>query len=369
MFSYIVLCLSCLVLATSILGCFVEFPQNKWLVPYGLCIAFAMGALAYLWEPYAGSDLSRYFNEMVLLQRYGMDYFPDALYANTPIANWLLYIVAQTGDFHLFPCISSFVATLIFVFVMGSEYRAERASSKVFFLSLACSIGVIGPLSILIGGRQHLAFAFMLLAVWYDYYSPKRNKVINLGLYCIPILIHTGTAPLYLARIAVLFAKRKGAAAVVFIAALAAFSSGPVLTFLSGAGLGGDLIHEIDEKFFTYQETGIWDWRIYALRIVMVAAATALVCRSMQLGNNGEYSLILLACLVFALLYVTNYHLMSRIFSFVLYGFLPIVNHAMLNKNKDVPIWAFSMLYSISATLSIAYQCVSVSSQWHVAIM
>lgn len=355
-------------LAVLLIGCCFEVGSAREIpVLFGLFAVLCFGLLAYLWAPYTGSDLSRYFVELSLLQHYGMSYFPHALYASTPLTNIFMYLVALTGNYHLFPMISASLATAILVFIWIAQLRMVVQPSRAFFLTMACSLGVNGILSVLIGGRQHLALAFMLLAVWYDTSAYRKKIPVMFCLYCVPLLIHTGVIPIYIARILVTINRcGKSIFPLVVISACGALFSGPLLNVMVDHGVGGAFVREIAEKFIAYQtEVGIWDWRIFALNMAVCFTSTLLCMRTLILGFDSKYSRVLLAVLVMASFYSTNYHLMSRVMAFALYGFLPIISVTLSVRRKDKFTWYASSTLLVLIVLEIAYQAVSVVNQWH----
>ena len=362
------------------LSCYVELPHDSVL----LKVIFALiivdfGALAYLTDPYPGSDLSRYFVEMQLMERYGLSYLPDSRYVSTPITNFLFYLVAQTGNYHLLPMISASVTTALLLVVWSSQRDLLGVSSRILFLTLVCSISVNGILSILIGGRQHLAFSMLLFAVWYDFSHQKSiSKVpIKLSLYLVPVMIHVGTAPLYLASlVAHIMPEKKPVWYLVLAAVIVSVVSGPLLNMMAASNIGGGLVSEIASKFNEYQTSGeFWDWRIHALNMAVCLVLAFLILRVVQDGwtNSASgvlaYERALLVVAVMALCYATDYHLASRILAFALYGSLPVMARLPALGKRDRIVWMASAVFGIMIALETAYQYVSIITQWELIWM
>lgn len=348
-----------------VVGCFVEFPPiKKWFPLFATLVIACFGGLAYVSFPYPGSDLSRYFVELGLMRLYDWSYLPNALYASTPLTNIFLYIVSLTGDFHLFPCLSAGTATALLLFVWSREVDADHRSARSLFLTLAASLSINGLLSILIGGRQHLALAFMLFAVWYDLENKNKRSWIALILYLIPLLIHLGVSPIFLARGLVGLTKRKDIRFAIMFTILFGVVTGPLLEFAGARGIGGTLVQEIAGKFIEYQSIKIADWRIHALNFGFCLLMFVSTIR--LLNNNADTSRnrIVLYSLVLALCNSMNYHLMSRILAFAIYAALPIVDLQLKRIHESKIDWICFSLLVLSGLLGIAYQYISIINQW-----
>lgn len=304
-------------------------------------VCCAMG-LAYLSAPYAGSDLSRYYYELSAYRLIGWKYSSQSLYSTTPLTCFFMYLVAQTGDFQLFPCISAGIAVSAWMLVINDHVRTYGLSTRVFFFEVASALAVNQILSLLIGGRQHLAICLLLAAVWYDL-KPRgknnKNLVLAIILYAFPLLIHYGVVAIYLARLLLFFMKDRSSSIVAAVSVVVALLSGAVLTFLDSSGIGGEYISQVAAKFFGYEEISVADDRLMALSVATVLAFFAMTflchCQARRKGSAGDYLTMMLISLSVAVAFVTNYHLSERVLAFCLYGFYPILLWVAQRRHDD----------------------------------
>lgn len=376
MITSIFIILGILSAAFIILGSVVDVSDpRKLILFFGIFITIAGVGLAYLTEPYYGSDLSRYFAEIGRYQRYGWDYAFSAysLYASTPLTCLFMYLVSLTGDFHLFPAISAGITLVLWNYVLWDQSKYFGWSNKAYFsVVLFVFGGMNGILSILIGGRQHLAFALMLFALWYDLkptQHKKRNSIIKIALYLPPILIHYGVSPIYIARVCVpLYRKlRLNPFASVILALFIALASNSALELLVNHSVGGILIEEIYSKFSGYNEIAIADFRVKLLESATAALLlllTYLTLKQDDVSRSNDYLLVLLIISGMSVAFFSNYHLSDRLLSFCLYGSYPIALTLLSKRRASKLFLGIYAVLLIILTLNIAYEYVSISNQW-----
>lgn len=336
----------------------------------GAMVICAMG-LAYLSVPYAGSDLSRYYYELNSYRLMGWQYSSLSLYSTTPLTCLFMFLVAQTGDFQLFPCISAGLAVGVWMLVINDQVRTYGLSTRVFFFEVAGALAVNQILSLLIGGRQHLALCLLLLAVWYDL-KPRGEKkgksTVAVVLYIIPLLIHYGVAPIYLARLLLFVLNGRSTAVIAALAFVVALLSGTVLQFLDSSGIGGAYIAQVASKFFGYEEIAVSDGRLMALSVVTVLGFFAISFfshRQMEKkGQSGSYLTMLLITLSVAVAFVANYHLSERVLAFCLYGFYPVFLWIARWRGSDKFVTFVFVAICLLLVLHGAYQYVSITNQW-----
>lgn len=338
---------------------------------YSVAMVICAMGLAYLSMPYAGSDLSRYYYELNSYRMMGWQYSSLSLYSTTPLTCLFMYLVAQTGDFQLFPCISAGLAVSAWMLVTNDQVRTYGLSTRVFFFEVASALAVNQILSLLIGGRQHLALCLLLLAVWYDL-KPRegenRKLPVAIVLYIVPLLIHYGVVSIYLARLFLFALKGRSTTVIAASSFVAALFSGTVLQFLDSSGIGGAYIAQVASKFFGYEEIAVSDGRLMALSVATVFAyfVIGFLCHR-QMGkkcHSGPYLAMLLITLSVAAAFATNYHLSERVLAFCVYGFYPMLLWIARWRRNDKVI--FFMLAAICLLLVLhgAYQYVSITNQW-----
>ena len=336
----------------------------------GAMVICAMG-LAYLSVPYAGSDLSRYYYELNSYRLMGWQYSSLSLYSTTPLTCLFMFLVAQTGDFQLFPCISAGLAVGVWMLVINDQVRTYGLSTRAFFFEVAGALAVNQILSLLIGGRQHLALCLLLLAVWYDL-KPRGEKKgkspVTVVLYIIPLLIHYGVVPICLARLLLFVLNGRSTAVIAALAFVVALLSGTVLQFLDSSGIGGAYIAQVASKFFGYEEITVSDGRLMALSVATVLGffAISFFChRQMEKkGQSDSYLTMLLITLSVAVAFVANYHLSERVFAFCLYGFYPVFLWIARWRGSDKFVTFVFAAICLLLVLHGAYQYVSITNQW-----
>ena len=171
---------------------------------YTFCIAWAMGAFAYCYQPLlkSSSDLIRYFayceklGNLPLAQIWGNGiHGEDNLY----IFELLCWVVGKIGDVHLLPAISVFLVYYIGMYVTCVLGEQERCSKKsvvryVFFILMAVSF-----YSITNNVRNILAFALSGYAIFRDCYE-KKHDLVTSAMYVIPWLIHPSAILILIVR-------------------------------------------------------------------------------------------------------------------------------------------------------------------------
>lgn len=347
-----------------------KYAQVVVLLYAAATVICAMG-LAYLSMPYAGSDLSRYYYELSAYRLMGWRYSSQSLYSTTPLTCLFMYLVALTGDFQLFPCISAGIAVGAWMLVINDQMRTYGLSSRAFFFEVAGALAVNQILSLLIGGRQHLALCLLLVAVWYDLKPRSRSRKklpLAIALYVVPLLIHYGTMPIYLARLLLFMLKDRPTTNVAVSSFVTALFSGTVLQFLDSTGVGGKYITQVSSKFFGYEEIAISDNRLMALSVATILAFFAIVflCH-LQTGKEGKpsaYQTLILITLSVASAFITNYHLSERVLAFCLYGFYPVLLWVAGQRKNDKVVSLVFAAICLLLVLHSAYQYVSIANQW-----
>lgn len=338
---------------------------------YSVAMVICAMGLAYLSAPYAGSDLSRYYYELDSYRLMGWQYSSLSLYSTTPLTCLFMFLVAQTGDFQLFPCISAGLAVGAWMLVINDQVRTYGLSTRVFFFEVASALAVNQILSLLIGGRQHLALCLLLLAVWYDLKprgEGKRKLPVVVVLYVIPPLIHYGVVPIYLARLLLFALKGRSTTVIAASSFIAALFSGTVLQFLDSSGVGGAYMAQVASKFFGYEEIAVSDGRLMALSVATVFGffVISFFChRQMEKkGQPGSYLTMLLITLSVAVAFVANYHLSERVLAFCLYGFYPVLLWIAGWRRSSKFVTFVFVAICLFLILHSAYQYVSITNQW-----
>lgn len=84
------------------------------------------------------------------------------------------------------------------------NYKLKFSNTSYFIISIISMSGMLGIIS---GVRQNWAWAFFMIAIYYDFYSNKKNKILQFLLYIIPLSIHLSSLPIILIRIIFAFIK------------------------------------------------------------------------------------------------------------------------------------------------------------------
>ncbi len=159
--------------------------------------------LAYCYEPTYENDLARYFvmidNCRHLPLRDAFSWGNDGL----ALKNFIFWIVAQLGDKHLMPAIST--STLYGV----SAYIAcdTCQNKKVLWRVLLVQLMLLPFLEVVSNVRNVMVFALMILAVYRDLCQKKRD-IATLLLYLLPIFIHFAGIVIIGLRLALFIVKK-----------------------------------------------------------------------------------------------------------------------------------------------------------------
>lgn len=165
--------------------------------------------ISYNFIPSSSLDLYRYY---VILGRYelmdlahNMEY---GRYSNTFLTNIYFHLISKVsnrGFVSAIPTGITFSLILYTTLTFRKKFNCSFQAISFFMISIISVSSLIGIVS---GLRQNLGWAVLMLAVYYDFFSDKKNFVIKGLLYLIPIMIHLSTVPFIAIRIITFYTKK-----------------------------------------------------------------------------------------------------------------------------------------------------------------
>lgn len=181
-------------------------PGLFWII--NMLFLFSVFIIAYTFEPPMNYDLFRYHRILGIIKDYSFDrmlnYGP---YRETIITNSFFYFVSKTNNFSLFSAIPT---TMIFGLIIFASWKFINIFSvkfshvSFFIISIISTSGMLGIIS---GVRQNWAWAFLMIAIYYDFFSNNQNKIIKVFLYFIASAIHLSSLPILIIRLVYNFLK------------------------------------------------------------------------------------------------------------------------------------------------------------------
>ncbi|QIK51232.1 hypothetical protein G7058_03670 [Jeotgalibaca porci] len=167
--------------------------------------------VAYNFIPTQQMDLYRYYlmldevEHMDINWNQIINYGPYRQTILTSIYFNIMSKIENRSWFVIFP--TGMVFSLIF-FVSNKfrkDYNITYSSFAFFMVSI---ISVSSVFLIITGVRQNLAWSLLMVAVYYDFFSKEKKRVMNVVLYVLPLLVHLSAAPIVVLRLVLILVKK-----------------------------------------------------------------------------------------------------------------------------------------------------------------
>ena len=175
---------------------------------YIFCIALALGAFAYSFNPTGSTDLVAYFMHF---EDFGAKTFWEAvtytgrtrqgLGTNLYTAYAFFWLIGRIGDFHIAPAISTMLIYYIGYYItcrIGEDLNVPLNKIIKYLVFITVTINFYGIVNNI---RNVFAFAVIGYAVFRDCYENKRN-VWTYILYIFPVFFHTSAILFIFIRLA-----------------------------------------------------------------------------------------------------------------------------------------------------------------------
>ncbi|MFV8808140.1 EpsG family protein [Aerococcus urinaeequi] len=129
-------------------------------------------------------------------------------YKETVLTNLYFYIMSKSENLGWFAALPPFMIFGILTFVCLKFIKEYKVSFRSISLFLVSIISVSSLLGILTGIRQNSAWAVLMLAFYYDFFSKDKKKVNSILLYLTSILIHSSAIGIVSLRILLIIIKK-----------------------------------------------------------------------------------------------------------------------------------------------------------------
>lgn len=324
-----------------------------------LILVLSLGIIAYATVPSYGTDLSRYYVELNLMRKLGVNYaFQDSLYHITPLANLLFYIVSRTNINNLLPFFASIIIFSFLFFINYKILREFNIPQRYFYLFFFLFIAICSLRAMLTGVRQGLACSFVASAVFFDFFY-KREK-ISIILYLCGCLIHMGILPVIIVRLLFIVLKNSKLGFVIIFWGCCI----PLFDFLMDSS--NEYFKKAYDSLMGYSEAGYPDMRLlYAKTIVFCIIIILLFVikwnKSAVKYNDFFRFYEFLICFTIGAYPVM--HLYERMLTFLTFISIPVLykGFSFLNQRGKIVVTAILsfMIFGL-----IMYWCVDLKTSW-----
>lgn len=288
--------------------------------------------LAYNYVPIHTNDLYRYYRMLDDTHNWNWQQYQNfARYRDTPITNLYFYSMKGVNNRSLFAAIPVMIVTLLLSKTIIYFNKIKKINLRAIILFLVSTISFATLILIISGLRQNVAWAFLMTAVYYDFYDKKRNLLVTLVLYTVTILIHLSTAPILALRIiyTITYKNNKLNYLIVLwpvlITIFQSFSSHLPLQFQLALG-----------RFDLYLDRNVLDLH----HVIAFWGYLILIILILRIRKNKDYQFInenylnfYILILLFGFTSIFVPELFKRTFGFILYISLPLFAEVVDNNN------------------------------------
>lgn len=311
--------------------------SNKQFKLLNLLFFISILLVAYNFEPTQEMDLYRYYSMLdeVKYRELNWDQIVNyGPYNQTVLTSIYFNVMSKVQNrswFSVFP--TGIVFTLIFIVAdkFKNKYDISYRSVAFFIINI---ISVSSLLLIITGVRQNVAWALLMVAVYYDFFHKDRKLLIAIVLYIIPMLVHLSAVPFIFIRIILILVKKFKylkyllllwpLSLVIFTNAYSYLPS----TLQSALNVLGNYVNNIEN----YKPTAQFVIAIigYFLILILVNNVKKQVSSSKFITKDyfNYYYLVLL----FGISSIFIPTLFSRTFEFVMYISLPMITVVLSSK-------------------------------------
>ena len=298
----------------------------QWLVN-GLFIA-AVVIMAYgLWFG-NGADLSRYYMMLDDLRPLRLhEAFMYGYYKTTILANIWMWLIAQTGNKQLLPCLTTlFIMCNLFYLISLEQKRVWTPhATKLHYLIILFAVVTLAGITT--GIRHAWMMSVFAIAVYRDLILHKKG-ILTFLLYGSTCFLHSSGIMLILIRLFSLM-KGKMKCLIVFWIILAPY----LQQFIDMENVLGTAA----SKFFVYQDMYMkgLDIRWQLARLGFVVAITGITYMLRRTTTNKGYYNFYVSLLLFTWGSVTIPHLFLRLTDVLAFVSLPIINDFYKTTSKQ----------------------------------
>lgn len=181
----------------------LKLTKNQFRI-LNLIFLINIGIVAYNFVPQLDMDLTRYYamlDEVENLPFNWNQFVNYGPYRNTIITSIYFNYFSKIDNrswFVVFPTLVVFIFTIWSANKFMTKYNVSFRAFAFFMIAI---ISVSSYTLIITGVRQDVAWSFLMIAVYYDFFKENRNSVIGMILYLIPLGIHTSAFPIVLLRL------------------------------------------------------------------------------------------------------------------------------------------------------------------------
>lgn len=165
--------------------------------------------LAYNYIPISTNDLYRYYQMLDNTRDWSwLQYQTSFIYRDTPLTSLYFYIMKGLENRSLFAAIPMFIIVVLISIALYFFNKKKTLNPRASILFIVSTISFATIIGIVSGVRQNVAWAFLMTAVYYDFFVKNKIILSDIILYTIPLLIHLSTATIIALRILFIFVQK-----------------------------------------------------------------------------------------------------------------------------------------------------------------
>ena len=320
----------------------------------GSVFVICMVLIAYSSWLGTGSDISRYYVMLDGLEGKSFAWaMKNGTYKNTILTNVLFWLIAQTGNNHLLPAVSTLLILINIIYFIRLETKRDTLEPSTQMTYVILYLAVASFAAVMTGVRQDWMISVFAIALHRDVVQKKRG-IITILLYAAACMIHSSALMLIAVRLASLV---RGWFRFIFLGWSLLIPYAERFTKLEG------LFGEAAEKLNQYQIIEGLDIRYTVARtVVLVLLLIALYILKKKDKANRYYAFMEML-MIFAVSAVGVQHVYARLLTAAGVLSLPLLSD--FKKRVSASVWSLFLgaLMFICVGL-FAYQFTLIRNYW-----
>lgn len=344
-------------------------PKKEWIY-YILFAGFTLSfsVFAYHVVPIEGNDLNAHYMAINCM-RNGQD--PGQIYdlgqSDNPmfLFRLLLRLVSVLPSNHYLQVIAVLIIYSIFSYILIDYATSRQLDIRLLSMAFFAHFSMCLMTATISGIRNVLIFAVLALAVYIDFFKKYKTKWIKwllvLLLYLFPLFVHPAGIVIIVLRISLLFFKRYPK--LIFVLAFWRLGIGIVAKILLKVPLALPSYLGFKINDYITSNNLFEDWRWWTVLVLLLSFILYLLYSIRKTEMKAEfknYYLLFLITIMFTFGSSSTYHLFTRMFIFISFLMLPLLEQVFLNcKSQKLKI-SYFMIFTFFFSGLILYNFVSI---------
>lgn len=320
----------------------------------GSVFVICMVLIAYSSWLGTGSDISRYYSILNGLEGKSFAWaMKNGTYKNTILTNAFFWLIAQTGNNHLLPAVSTFLILINIIYFIRLETKRDTLEPSTQITYVILYLAVASFAAVMTGVRQDWMISVFAIALHRDVVQQKRG-VVTILLYAASCMIHNSALLLIIVRLASLV---RGWVRYIFLGWGVLIPYAERFTSLEG------IFGEAADKLNKYQGVQDLDIRNILARTLMTAMLLVVLLWMKRKDKQNRYYGFMETLMIFCFGSVGVQHMYARLLTATSVLSLPLL--ADFKKRVSASVWSLFLgaLMFICVGL-FAYQFTLIRNYW-----